>query len=131
MRQKKLYRTLETAASQNFSSEKELLSEIVDQLVEIEEINVKGGRVWELDRNNKCYRLIFQTGNTIKLHEDFCLYIDENEIFKKISVERTILADETNRSLIEKGIQKYSASGVGHRLFRGPTLSVRRLDGNR
>lgn len=117
MRQKKLYKTIETAASKHFASEKELLSEIVEQLVQNEQVNVIGGRVWELDIAKSVYRLLFQTGTTIKLPQDFILRLDENEIFQKISTDRTVLADETNRSLIEKGIQKYSASGVGPRLL--------------
>jgi serine phosphatase RsbU (regulator of sigma subunit) len=107
---------LETAASQNFASEQELLLEIVQQLVDNEQIKVNGGRVWELDVEKKGYKLIYQTGTTIILPEDFYLLIQDNEIFNKISTDRTVLADETNKSLIEKGILKYSASGVGPKI---------------
>ena len=113
MRQKKLYRTIETAASKKFSSEKELLEEIVKQLVNDNQFNITGGRIWKLNSQKKAYMLLFQTGKTEKLEKDFILKFDENEILKKIAKERTILADETNRDLIEKGIIKYSASGVG------------------
>jgi phosphoserine phosphatase RsbU/P len=115
MKQKKLYRALETAASQHFNSEKELLVEILDQIVDNFKIQITGGRLWRLNSQKECYELLFQTGNIEKIDSSFILSLKENPIFEKISSERTILADETNHYLIEKGIFRYSASGVGVR----------------
>lgn len=115
MKQKKLYNALETVASQNFNSEKELLVEILDQIVENFKIHITGGRLWKLNPQKECYELLYQTGNIEKIDSSFILSLRENPIFEKISSERTILADETNHYLIEKGIFRYSASGVGVR----------------
>ncbi len=115
MKQKKLYRALETVASKHFNSEKELLVEILNQVVDNFQIRITGGRLWQLNAQNECYNLLHQTGNVEKIDSTFQLHLKENPIFEKISKERTILANETNDYLIEKGIFRYSASGVGER----------------
>lgn len=116
MKQKKLFRTIEAAASEQFADEKELLSEVVRRIVNDDNINVTGGRVWELDVKNNGYRLIFQTGNVQKINDNYILSLDENPIMKVVTRERTILANETDEYLKKKGIFKYSASGVGPKI---------------
>ncbi|NOX67112.1 MAG: serine/threonine-protein phosphatase, partial [Chlorobi bacterium] len=116
MKQKQLYRTLETVASKKFANEKELLIEILEQIVSDINIDVTGGRLWKLDPAQKGYRLLHQTGNVPKINPDFILPLSENPIFEIISFDRTVLADETNKYLIKKGIFKYSASGVGSKI---------------
>jgi len=116
MSQRKLYKTLETAASKNFGSDKELLVEIVNMLVEDENINVDGGRVWQLNKEKMQYKLLFQSTKGKLLENDFSLSIIDYDVFKRIGVERTVLAEETNKDLIGKGIHKYSASGIGQRI---------------
>lgn len=116
MKQKQLYRTLETVASKKFANEKELLIEILEQIVSDINIDVTGGRLWKLDPAEKGYRLLHQTGNVPKINPDFILPLSENPIFEIISFDRTVLANETNKYLIKKGIFKYSASGVGSKI---------------
>lgn len=116
MKQRQLYRTLETVASKKFATEKELLMEILNQIVTDNNIDVTGGRLWKLDVEKQGYRLLYQTGNVQKINPDFILMISENPIFELISKERTVLADETNKYLIKKGIFKYSASGIGSKI---------------
>ncbi len=115
MKQKRLYRTLETVASKRFDSDKELLIEVAEQLLKNSEINITGGRIWQLDVERKAYSLMYQTGNVQRINPDFLLEIIEYPVFDVISVERTVLANETNKVLIKKGIFKYSASGIGQR----------------
>lgn len=115
MKQKKLYRALETAASKDFNSEKELLVEILNQVVDNFQIHITGGRLWKLNTLKEQFELLYQTGNVEKIDPSFILTIKDNPIFEKISNERTILADETNNYLIEKGIFRYSASGIGEK----------------
>ena len=119
MDQKKLYRTIETVASQNFPSDKDLLEDVVRQIVKHEEIQLTGGRIWKLDVRKKSYKLIFQTGKLSKIPEDFSVSIKEYPFFAQIANERTILADETNKTLISKGILRYSAAGVGRKVRIG------------
>ncbi|MFC2085459.1 PP2C family protein-serine/threonine phosphatase, partial [Bacteroidota bacterium] len=77
---------------------------------------VNGGRIWQLDTNRKCYKLIFQTGNVQRIAKNFILSLNDYPIFDVIATDRTILSNETNKILIKKGIFKYSASGVGPKI---------------
>ncbi len=115
MKQKKLYRALETVASKKFNSEKELLIEILNQVVDNFQIHITGGRLWKLNPIKEQFELLYQTGNVERIDPSFILTIKDNPIFEKISNERTILADETNNYLIDRGIFRYSASGVGEK----------------
>lgn len=116
MEQKKLYRTIANIASKEYSSENELLIDVIKQIIENEEIKLTGGRIWKLDPKKRAYRLLFQTGKVKKINENFLLPFKDYPFLDKISNERTILAEETNKTLISKGIQKYSASGVGKKI---------------
>lgn len=113
MEQKKLIRTLDSITSRRFKTENEMLIEVLDQIVAREQIKVTGGRIWKLNKFLKAYELIYQTGDVQKIPSDFKLPLEEYPIFKEITKERTVLANETNKFLISKGIFKYSASGVG------------------
>ncbi len=119
MDQKRLLRTIDTIASGNFKTDGELLQSVVEQIVMQKEFKVTGGRVWKLNPSKKSYRLLFQTGNVKKISEDFTLPIKDYDIFDRVTSERTILADETNKTLIAKGIFRYSASGVGKKISIG------------
>jgi len=119
MDQKKIYRTIESVASQKFSKDSELLADVVKQIVENEKIQLTGGRIWKFDLRRKSYRIIFQTGKVEKIPDDFTLQLKDYPLFDIISTERTILADETNKTLRSKGIFKYSAAGVGRKVQLG------------
>ena len=119
MRQKKLYKTLDNVASEQFATVKDMIVEVLHQIIEDESINVTGGRVWQLDSSNQCYQLLYQTGEVITIEDNFILSLDKYPVFERISSERTILAEETNEVLIKKGIRLYSASGVGKKIKIG------------
>jgi len=116
MNQVKLYKLVETIASRKFSSEEELLKTVLDQIVENENVQFTGGRIWKLDEEKKSYSILYQTGHFKKLKPDFQIKINEYPIFDLIAKERTILGDETLETLRSKGIFKYSASGVGSKI---------------
>jgi sigma-B regulation protein RsbU (phosphoserine phosphatase) len=119
MDQKKLYRTIESVACQNFTKDSDLLADVVQQIVKNEKIQLTGGRIWKFDLRRKSYRIIFQTGKVQKIPDDFTLQLKDYPLFDIISAERTILADETNKILRSKGIFKYSAAGVGRKVRFG------------
>ena len=122
MDQKKLHKLVETIASREVSTEKELLIKVIDQIVENEDVKITGGRIWQLNEDKKTYKILYQTGNFEKINPDFELNVADDPIFAHIAQERTILGTETNALLREKGIFKYSASGVG---------SKKKIDGER
>lgn len=119
MDQRKLYKTIETISSGNFASDKEMLIEVLKQVVQNQEIEINGGRVWHLNTDEKAYNLLYQTGKIEKITENFALKISDYPIFDYIAKERTVLGSETNEILREKGIFKYSASGVGYKIKLG------------
>jgi phosphoserine phosphatase RsbU/P len=116
MDQKKLHKTVEEIASQNFGSETEMLISVLHQLVENVDISVTGGRIWQLKPADKAYGLIFQTGRVEKISPNFYVKIKDYPIFDLIAKERTVMGNETNAILRRKGIFKYSASGVGEKI---------------
>ncbi len=116
MDQRKLHKTVEIIASQKFTSEKDMLIAVIHQIVENENIDVTGGRLWKLDPEAGEYRLIFQTGKVHEIEQNFRVRIAEYPIFDSIAKERTVLGNETNETLRKKGIFNYSASGVGDKL---------------
>lgn len=116
MDQKKLHRMVEAIASKKFESEEVMLRSVIDEIVGNQSIDVIGGRIWKLNNDEKCYRILYQVGSFDKVPSDFHIKIEEYPIFDLIAKERTILGSETNEVLRSKGIFKYSASGVGSKL---------------
>ena len=119
MDQKKLYRTIESVASKNYANEKDLLADVVHQIVSNEQIKLKGGRIWKFDPRRKAYRILFQTGMVQKISNDFLLQIKNASMFDNILKYRTIVDIETNEILVSKGIVKFSASGIGRKIKVG------------
>lgn len=116
MDQRKLYKTVETIASQKFPSEEAMMIEVLNQIIGNEKINVTGGRLWKLKVDEGSYALLYQTGSLDEIHPDFRILISEYPVFDFIAKERTVLGKETNEILRQKGIFKYSASGVGDKI---------------
>ncbi|MCL5029387.1 MAG: serine/threonine-protein phosphatase [Bacteroidetes bacterium] len=116
MDQRKLYKTIENLASQKFESEKEMLLSVLNQIIEMENIHVTGGRIWQFDSSAGKYCLVYQAGKLEKIKQNFCVNIKDYPVFDLIAKERTILGNETNEVLRKKGIMNYSASGVGSRI---------------
>jgi len=116
MDQKKLYKTVETIASQYFESEKDMLIAVLKQIVGQKETNITGGRIWQLNVQKELYKLLYQTGKIERINPGFMLTLKGYPVFDLIARDRTILRDETNAVLRKKGIFKYSASGVGEKL---------------
>jgi sigma-B regulation protein RsbU (phosphoserine phosphatase) len=116
MDQKKLYKTVETIASQYFESEKDMLIAVLKQIVGQKETHITGGRLWQLDIHKAAYKLLYQTGKIERINPGFILTLKDYPVFDLIAKERTILGNETNVVLRKKGIFKYSASGVGEKL---------------
>lgn len=113
--QKKLHRLVESITSGKFKTEEELLINAVNEIVENEEIDITGGRIWKLNEQTETYSLLYQTGKIDKIDTKFQIDINRYSILNLIAKQRTILGKETISTLRKKGIFKYSASGVGGR----------------
>jgi len=113
--QKKLHRLVESIASGKFKSEEEMLVTTVDQIIENENIDITGGRIWKLNEKTATYSLLYQTGKIEKIDTKFKIDVFRYPILDLIAKQRTIFGKETISTLRKKGIFKYSATGVGGR----------------
>ena len=99
MEQKKLYKTIETISSGDFASDKDMLIEVLNQIVLNQQIEINGGRMWHLNTDENSYDLLYQTGKIERIAENFSLKISDYPIFDYIAKERTVLGNETNATL--------------------------------
>lgn len=117
MEQRKLYRTIDniTKAAPNFNTTEELLAYVLNEIIKNEEINIIGGRIWKLNEAKDGYNLMEQFGDVDLIDANYEQKLVETPSFKDIGKYRTIIAKETDNYLRNKGILRYSASGVGNR----------------
>ena len=113
MNQRLLHKTIESFDSRQFNSSDELLKHVLHQIIANDHIEIKGGRVWKLDKAKFAYELVEQAGMIEKIKPHFTVKVDEYKQFKMLAQQRTIVSKETNAYLRSKGIGKYSATGVG------------------
>jgi sigma-B regulation protein RsbU (phosphoserine phosphatase) len=116
MDQHKLYNTIKTLSEQKFTSDEQLLSHVLENIINKEELPIKGGRIWKFDAANGTYRLLRQYGEIETIDRNFRLRVSDNPIFLQLPRKGTLVATETNRYLWKKGIRLYSATGVGEKL---------------
>lgn len=111
--QRDTFKLVETLSHGKFHSETALLKALVKHIVDDGSFEITGGRVWELNPQDKTYKLNYQYGNLKKIPKNYSIQISEHPVFSKLLTERTILQRETDNTLREKGIEVYSATGVG------------------
>jgi sigma-B regulation protein RsbU (phosphoserine phosphatase) len=114
--QRRLYRTIESFASHEFKTDKELLKHVLNEIVKDDKISIKGGRIWQFEPSSESYRLVHQIGAIEKLESGYKIALASYPIFYQLAEHRSIIANETDRYLRKKGIVKYSATAVGERL---------------
>jgi phosphoserine phosphatase RsbU/P len=115
--QRKLYRTLDNAlkASKNLQSEPELLKYVLNEVINNEQIDITGGRIWQLNVNRTAYKMIHQLGEIEKVQKGYTLSLEDYPVFYQVGQNRTVIANETDKYLVDLGIHLYSATGVGER----------------
>ena len=116
MDQHKLYRTILTLGDEKFRSEEALLGHVLENIIQNEDIPIKGGRIWKLDATAGTYRLLRQYGEMDPIDKNFRINVLDYPVFLHLHKKGTILATETNRYLQQKGIRIYSATGVGEKV---------------
>ncbi|MFH0990418.1 MAG: PP2C family protein-serine/threonine phosphatase [bacterium] len=114
--QRRLYRTIESFASEHFKTDKELLKHVLNEIVKDEQITIKGGRIWEYEPESESYRLIHQIGVIDKLEQDYRIQVSRYPLFHRLVEHRSIIANETDSYLRKAGIIKFSATGVGEKM---------------
>lgn len=112
--QRETYKLVEKLTSKEFKNDLELLSSVIHDIVDNPEFEINGGRIWELDLQNRCYKLKSQYGKMETIPDGYQFSLDKHQdIFKMIEKERTTLNYETDQILLESGITIYSVTGVG------------------
>lgn len=112
--QREVYKLVEKLSSGIYDSHIELLTSLVKEIVEHPEFEIIGGRIWELDTDNISYRLRYQFGKVERIPDEYEIAVeDDEELFRRVEQERTLLKYETDKVLREKGIRIFSVTGVG------------------
>ena len=119
MTQRTLYRLIEGIGARQFDHEDDLLKAILDEIITNERISMTGGRIWKLLPDEKKYTLIHEYGNIESVGIGFTISLKGYPVFEQVARKGTVLADETNAALKKKGIVRYSATGIGHRVTIG------------
>ena len=123
MQLRKLYRTIEKIAARNFTTEEELIQQVIHEIVQNEEINLKGGRIWKFDSNTGSYELLYQVGDIEQIKQNYKVKLIDYPIFLELPKLRTVLGSEQDWYLKQRGILKYSVTGIGEKIqWRGNTL---------
>lgn len=123
MDQHRLYRTIKLLTDEQYRTEEQLLSHVLEHIISNEEIPIKGGRLWKLEPTSGTYRLIRQYGELDSIQKNFRLRILDYPLFLQLPRKGTIVGNETNKYLRQKGIKLYSATGVGEKVrWKGYTL---------
>ncbi|MCC6866255.1 MAG: serine/threonine-protein phosphatase [Ignavibacteria bacterium] len=117
MDQRKLYKTLENAYKHfpDFKSDKQLLIYVLKEVINYENIEITGGRLWELNDAKSAYVMAEQLGEVDKIRKGYTLKLIEYPIFYEVGKNRSVLARETDGYLSNLGIHLYSATGIGDR----------------
>jgi len=111
--QRDTYKLVERIISRDYPDEIIMLKSLVKEVVELDQFEIIGGRIWKLNPKNKTYSLIFQHGKFNKIPEHYEIEIEDQPILKKLASNHVMLINETDFVLKELGIKLYSVIGVG------------------
>lgn len=117
MDQHKLYRTIRLLTEQEFRSDEQLLGSLLEHIIRMEEIPIRGGRIWKFEPSTGSYRLVRQYGEIDRIEKNLRLKVEEYPPFQQLAKRGgTVVATETNKQLRQAGIRLYSATGVGDKI---------------
>lgn len=116
MDQHKLYRTIKVLAEEKLRTEDQLLAHILENVIANEEIPIRGGRIWKFEAGPGTYRLIHQAGDVEPIAKNFRIKISDYPAIRQLAKRGTVVENETNKYLRQKGIKHYSATGFGEKI---------------
>lgn len=118
MTQKQIYRIVDKLASAKYANEMDLLSSVMREIVDRADIEISGGRIWELDPSDDAYTLRYQYGSLDAVPDNYTVTVEEYPMFGALPVKRTVMDYETDEVLRRTGIRLYSATGIGELVKR-------------
>jgi len=77
-------------------------------------LEMTGGRLWKLNQQKFAYELVGQVGDVEKIKPNFSIKVEDYRLFKQLPEQKTILGNETNPYLREKGIKRFSPPVSGN-----------------
>ena len=123
MHVRKLYRTIEAIGSKKFDREEDFLRDVLTEIVQNEEIKIKGGRIWKLNQRGASYDLLAQVGEVEQIKTPYKILVSDYPVFLELPKVRTIVGHEHDQYLRNRGIHHYSATGIGPKVsLNGDTL---------
>ncbi|OGU60201.1 MAG: hypothetical protein A2X64_03055 [Ignavibacteria bacterium GWF2_33_9] len=111
--QKRIYNLVAAIASGTFAEEKDFLTKMIIEIVDSQDFQIYGGRLWEFNPQKEVYTLAYQYGNVKKVPDDYELSVHDQTVLMELAQTRTQLRRETDLILKESGILIYSVTGVG------------------
>lgn len=112
----KLYKLVESLSDGKFKNASDLLNDLVTSVVNSDQFDLVGGRIWEFIPEKKAYLLRSQYGEMSKIPDGHTLKVENNPFLANVTAGRTYVNIETDEVLKESGIRMYSATGVGDRI---------------
>lgn len=111
--QRDVYKLVEKFTEGNYKSDLVFLKSLVKELVNHHEFEIIGGRVWELNPQEKVYELRYQIGSLKKIPNNYKVSLEDYPVFSELVNNRTSLHQETDDFLRQKGIEVYSVTALG------------------
>lgn len=111
--QREVYKLVEELTYGSFDSEIEFLDTLVTNIVDHDGFRIIGGRIWELNAENKTYSLQFQYGNVKKIPDDYTVNLGSHPVLSELHLTRSTVSTENDPVLRDVGIFTYSITGVG------------------
>ena len=116
MNQRQLFHAIEKTASKDYRNDDELLLSVVQEIIGSDQMRIKGGRIWHLVPRKNAYALVKQIGKVKTMPDDFILKVSDYPDFVAIGNQKTVINSEQNQDLRRRGIEQYSATGVGEKI---------------
>jgi len=91
----------------------EFLKKIVCELQQNEVFDINGGRIWKLLPEKKSYVLAFQHGEVQEIPQEYQVLVESDPKLFELTAQHTLIAQEEDPILRNKGIFIYSMAGVG------------------
>jgi phosphoserine phosphatase RsbU/P len=113
MDQHKLYRTIQVLAEADFRTEEQLIAHVLEQIIQNEEIPIRGARIWKLETSSGSYRLTREYGEMDSIDKNFRIRVLDYPLFLHLPRKGTMVGKETNAYLLRKGIKIFTATGIG------------------
>jgi sigma-B regulation protein RsbU (phosphoserine phosphatase) len=112
--QRSTYKLIERLLGAAPGSPRELLTTLVQDVVDSDRLSMTGGRLWQLDTTNDEYELVFQVGEVEFLDGGTRRHVRDMTPMAELSKQRIVILDANN----EYGHRVYSLTGVGDPLPR-------------